>query len=57
MAIALLTMSKCATISMPGRPPKEEDVKKEVEAGKVAFGFTADHIQAAVPMILKEILK
>ena len=57
MAIALLTRSKCATISMPGRPPKEDDVRREVAEGKVAFGFTADHIQAAVPMILKEILK
>lgn len=56
MAIALLTKSLCATVSMPGRPPKEEEVKKEVADGKVAFGFTADHISTAVPMILNEIL-
>ncbi|RRD96252.1 DUF2620 domain-containing protein [Clostridiales bacterium COT073_COT-073] len=56
MAIALLTKAKCATISMPGRPPKEEDVAHEVAEGKVAFGFTADHMNEAVPMILKHIL-
>lgn len=56
MAIALLTKAKCATISMPGRPPKEEDVIREVKEGKVAFGFTADHINEAVPMILKHII-
>ena len=57
MAIAILTMAKCATVSMPGRPPKEADIVKAVSDGKVAFGFTGDHLEAAVPVIMNEILK
>lgn len=55
LAMALIGGAKCATVSMPGRPPKEEDVVKAVKEGKVAFGFTNDHIDKAVPMILKAI--
>lgn len=57
MAMALLTRDKCATISMPGKPPKEEDIIKAVQEGKVAFGFTGDHFEKAVPIIMNEILK
>lgn len=57
MAIALLSITKCATVSMPGRPPKEENIIKAVEEGKVAFGFTGDHMEAALPIIVREILK
>lgn len=57
MAMALLTRSKCATISMPGKPPKEEDVRNAIAEGKVAFGFTGDHYEKAVSLILTEILK
>lgn len=57
MAMALLGAQKCATISMPGKPPKEEEVIKAVENGKIAFGFTNDHIDKAVPMILNAILR
>ncbi len=56
MAIALLTIVKCATVSMPGRPPKEEEIIQAVAAGKVAFGFTGDHMEAALPIIMREIL-
>lgn len=57
MAIALLGLGKCATLSMPSRPPKEEEVIKAVKQGKVAFGFTNEHISEAVNMILNLILK
>lgn len=57
MAIALLGMGRCVTVSMPGRPPEENAVIKSVKEGKVAFGFTNDHIEKAVPMILSNILK
>ncbi len=57
MALALLTRAKCATISMPGKPPKEEDVAGAVAEGKVAFGFTGDHFEMSVDLIVKEILK
>lgn len=55
MAIALLGKDKCETVSMPGRKPKEENVTKAVRSGKVAYGFTADHIDTAVPMIINAI--
>lgn len=56
MAMALLGPGRCVTVSMPGSPPKEEIVQKAVAEGKVAFGFTNDHIQRAVPMILPLLL-
>jgi hypothetical protein len=55
MAMVLLGAQKCATVSMPGRPPQEEAVIKAIGQGKVAFGFTNDHIDKAVPMILHAI--
>lgn len=56
MAIALLGMGQCATVSMPGNIKSEEEIKKEVEAGKKAFGFTAQHAEQVIPIILKYIL-
>ncbi|WP_059173522.1 DUF2620 domain-containing protein [Bacillus sp. FJAT-27445] len=52
MAIALLGKPKCETVSMPGKRPVEANVTQAVNEGKVAFGFTADHKEQAVPMIL-----
>lgn len=57
MAIALLTRDKCVTLSMPGRPPKEEDIVRAVEEGKLAFGFTGDHYEQIIPILLRELLK
>ena len=56
MAIALLGMGECATISMPGHIKSEEEIKAEVEAGKKAYGFTAQHSEEVVPIILKYLL-
>ncbi|MTW86045.1 DUF2620 family protein [Virgibacillus dakarensis] len=55
MAIAMIGRNQCETVSMPGKKPKEEKVMEAVKAGKKAFGFTGDHIDAAVPMILHAI--
>lgn len=57
MAMALLGRDKCATISMPGKPPKDEDIFAAVEGGKVAFGFTGDHYEHAVTKIMEALLK
>lgn len=57
MAIAILGAQRCVTVSMPGIQPKEDVVKKAFEQSKVAFGFTDDHIEKAVPMILKLVLE
>src|SRR5690625_3985596 len=55
MAIAIIGRDKCETVSMPGRKPKEENVIEAVNNGKVAFGFTGDHMETAVPMVLNAI--
>ncbi|MUV37078.1 uncharacterized protein JNUCC1_00884 [Lentibacillus sp. JNUCC-1] len=55
MAIAMIGRDKCETVSMPGKKPVEENVVEAVKNGKVAFGFTGDHMETAVPMILKVI--
>lgn len=56
LAMALIGAAKCATVSMPGKPPQSENVRKAVKEGKIAFGFTNDHIEKAVPMIVNAIL-
>lgn len=55
MAIALVGKDQCETVSMPGKKPIEEKVIEAVKTGKIAFGFTGDHAEVAVPMILKAI--
>lgn len=57
MAITLLGASNCATVSMPGKPPEDSYVDEMVRQGKIAFGFTSDHIEKAVPLILNCIFK
>lgn len=56
MAIALLGMNQCATVSMPGNIRREAEIKAEVEAGKKAYGFTAQHAEEVIPVILKYLL-
>lgn len=53
MAIAMLGRNQCETVSMPGRKPNEKKVVEAVQNGKKAFGFTGDHVETAVPMIIK----
>ncbi|MCE7791730.1 DUF2620 domain-containing protein [Salipaludibacillus sp. CUR1] len=53
MAMAMLGGDQCETVSMPGRPPKKEIIDKAVANGKKAFGFTSDHKDTAVPMIIE----
>lgn len=53
MAIALIGRDQCETVSMPGKKPVEAKVEEAVAAGKKAFGFTGDHMETAVPMIIK----
>ncbi|NWO13472.1 MULTISPECIES: DUF2620 domain-containing protein [unclassified Virgibacillus] len=52
MAIALLGRDQCETVSMPGRKPNNDNIIEAVNSGRKAFGFTADHVDAAVPMII-----
>lgn len=56
MAIALLGKEQCATVSSPGKRPQREVILQQIETGKKAFGFTSDHIEEAVPMIMEGIV-
>jgi hypothetical protein len=56
MAIALLGMSNCAVLSMPGTIKSDAEILYEVSAGKKAFGFTAQHIETIVPSLMKHLL-
>lgn len=53
MALALVGPEKCSTISMPGNVKSNEFISRELENGKVCFGFTASHIDLVVPELLK----
>lgn len=55
MAMAMLGANKCQTISMPGKILPEADIVKAVNDGKVAFGFTAGHMEQVLPVWLKAI--
>jgi hypothetical protein len=56
MAIALLGMNLCATVSMPGKVRSDAEIIKEIEAGKKAFGFTPQHAEQVIPVIMNKIL-
>jgi hypothetical protein len=56
MAIAILGLSQCCTVSMPGKIKSEEEIQAEIKSGKKAFGFTSQDIDTVVPIILKYIL-
>lgn len=57
MAIAMLGRGKTASVSMPGNIMSDEEIKEEVKSGKKAFGFTAQHKDRVVPVIMKELLQ
>ncbi len=57
MAIAMLGKAQCLTVSMPGRPPKEDEIRNAVANGVKAFAFTADHAEQAVPLIVRAIIE
>jgi len=57
MAIALIGRDQCETVSMPGKKPQVAKVEEAVKKGKKAFGFTGDHMDIAVPMIINALKK
>lgn len=56
MAIAMLGPEKTSTVSMPGNVKSEEFIIEEFEKGKVAFGFTAQHKEIILPILINLIL-
>lgn len=57
MAIALLGMGTCATVSMPGKVRSDEEILAEIANGKKAFGFTPQHMDQVVTLIMGQIVK
>ena len=55
MAIAIAGADKCATLAMPGNILKEEKIKDEVKAGKVAFGFTPQSAEQVIKIVAEYI--
>lgn len=56
MALALLGRENCVTVSMPGNLMPEEEIRENVRSGKKAFGFTAQHKETVVPIIMEELI-
>lgn len=57
MALALLGRENCETVSMPGKVMEEEEIRQSVRNGKKAFGFTAQHKEIVVPILMDELGK
>lgn len=55
MAIALLGMDLCKTISMPGKILPDQEIINSVNEGRIAFGFTAQHAEKVLPVLLTAI--
>ena len=55
MAIALLGRENTVTLSMPGSVMTEEEIRDSVRSGKKAFGFTAQHKDFIVPIVIDEL--
>ncbi len=55
MAIALLGLNQCSTVAMPGNIKSESEIRKEVQSGKKAFGFTPQAAEIVIPIIISEI--
>ena len=45
------------TVSMPGKIMPEEEIRENVRSGKKAFGFTAQHKNDVIPIIMEELNK
>lgn len=57
MAIALLGMGMCATVSMPGMMKSEAEIMNELTGGKKAFGFTPQHSEQVISILMNTILE
>lgn len=55
IALGLLGMDKCFTVSMVGKILSQEEISAGVKAGKKAFGFVNTDAEKMIPMILKAI--
>ncbi|SMB80141.1 Protein of unknown function DUF2620 [Pasteurella testudinis DSM 23072] len=56
MAIALLGADKCATLGMPGKVLSDAEIIQQIQAGKIAFGFTGQDTEKIVPLVVKQLI-
>lgn len=57
MAIALVGRGSTVTVSMPGKLMSDEEIRENINNGKKAFGFTAQHKETVIPIIMDELKK
>ncbi len=57
LALSLLGADNCATVSMPGKIFPDEEIIAAVQGGKTAFGFTAQHAEKVLPVLLTAIIE
>lgn len=57
MAIALVGRDQTVTVSMPGNIMSEDEIRQNIRDGKKAFGFTAQHKDRIIPIIIDELSK
>ncbi|MDY0277112.1 MAG: DUF2620 domain-containing protein [Acholeplasma sp.] len=57
MAIALLGMDKCVTVSMPSKMLNEKEMIDALSQGKIAFGFVSDTRDHVLKTLIPEIIK
>lgn len=56
LAIGLIGSKRARTVAPAGRPLDEELVSAALSAGVVAFGVSVDHVDKAVPCIVRGII-
>lgn len=56
MPIALLGSENCATLSMPSNILSDAQILNLVASGKQAFGFTAQHIDMVLPVLIPALI-
>ena len=55
--IGMIGFSKCVTIARNGKQPKDSDITKALNEGKIVFGMAIEAIEVGAPMLINAILK
>ncbi|WP_087023069.1 DUF2620 domain-containing protein [Thaumasiovibrio subtropicus] len=55
MAIAIIGFDKSCTIAKPAIQAKEDEVRGFIAEGRVAFGLSVEHVEHAVPLLIKQL--
>lgn len=55
IAIAVIGFNRSATIAKPGIRAREDDIARLVAEGKVAFGLSVEHVEHAIPLLIRHL--